>query len=208
METEKTARLLYLYRDFARGAKVRKQEAADRFGVTQRSLQRDIEDLRCFFAEQTPPGEIVCDAKERAYRLVERGTAHFTNGEVLAVCKILLESRSLRRDEMLPILDKLVSCCVPAEQRQAVEIAVKYDGYIQRQLRQVEEMRRLEDYPMPKDMDYRAITGLRLEARQKLEEIRPLNLGQASRVSGVSPADVAVLMVYLKTARSRRETEK
>ena len=69
-------------------------------------------------------------------------------------------------------------------------------------------MRRLEDYPMPKDMDYRAITGLRLEARQKLEEIRPLNLGQASRVSGVSPADVAVLMVYLKTARSRRGTEK
>ena len=69
METEKTARLLYLYRDFARGAKVRKQEAADRFGVTQRSLQRDIEDLRCFFAEQTPPGEIIYDAKERAYRL-------------------------------------------------------------------------------------------------------------------------------------------
>ena len=61
-----------------------------------------------------------------------------------------------------------------------------------------EEMRRLEDYPMPKDMDYRAITGLRLEARQKLEEIHPLNLGQASRVSGVSPADVAVLMVFLE----------
>lgn len=120
METEKTARLLYLYRDFARGAKVRKQEAADRFGVTQRSLQRDIEDLRCFFAEQTPPGEIIYDAKERAYRLVERGSTLFTNGEVLAVCKILLESRSLRRDEMLPVLDKLVSCCVPAEQRQAV----------------------------------------------------------------------------------------
>ena len=120
METDKTARLLYLYRDFARGAKVRKQEAADRFGVTQRSLQRDIEDLRCFFAEQTPPGEIIYDAKELAYRLVERGSTLFTNGEVLAVCKILLESRSLRRDEMLPILDKLVSCCVPAEQRQAV----------------------------------------------------------------------------------------
>ena len=105
METEKTARLLYLYRDFVRGAKVRKQEAADRFGVTQRSLQRDIEDLRCFFAEQTPPGEIIYDAKERAYRLVERGSTLFTNGEVLAVCKILLESRSLRRDEMLPVLD-------------------------------------------------------------------------------------------------------
>ena len=95
----------------------------------------------------------------------------------------------------------------PAVAREA-EITIKYAGYIDRQLRQVEEMRRLEDYPMPKDMDYRAITGLRLEARQKLEEIHPLNLGQASRVSGVSPADVAVLMVYLKTARSRRGTEK
>ena len=81
---------------------------------------------------------------------------------------------------------------------QAVEIAIKYQGYIQRQLRQVEEMKKLESWPMPEGTDYEAIQGLRLEARQKLQHIRPLNLGQASRVSGVSPADVAVLMVYLK----------
>ena len=79
-----------------------------------------------------------------------------------------------------------------------VEITVKYAGYIDRQLRQVEEMRRLEERPLPPDLDYQSISGLRLEARQKLQEIRPRNLGQASRVSGVSPADVAVLMVYLK----------
>ena len=79
-----------------------------------------------------------------------------------------------------------------------VEITVKYAGYIDRQLRQVEEMRRLEERPLPPDLDYQAIAGLRLEARQKLAAIRPHNLGQASRVSGVSPADVAVLMVYLK----------
>ena len=77
-------------------------------------------------------------------------------------------------------------------------ITVKYAGYIDRQLRQVEEMRRLEERPLPPDLDYRSISGLRLEARQKLQAIRPHNLGQASRVSGVSPADVAVLMVYLK----------
>ena len=71
-------------------------------------------------------------------------------------------------------------------------------GYIDRQLRQVEEMRRLEERPLPPDLDYLSIAGLRLEARQKLQAIRPHNLGQASRVSGVSPADVAVLMVYLK----------
>ena len=84
------------------------------------------------------------------------------------------------------------------EVTQAVEIAVKYQGYIQRQLRQVEEMKRLEGCSLPADTDYEAIQGLRLEARQKLQQIRPRNLGQASRVSGVSPADVAVLMVYLK----------
>ena len=79
-----------------------------------------------------------------------------------------------------------------------VEISVKYAGYIERQNRQVEEMRKLESHPLPPDVDYQSIQGLRLEARQKLSQIRPLNLGQASRISGVSPADVAVLMVYLK----------
>ncbi len=79
-----------------------------------------------------------------------------------------------------------------------VEISVKYQGYIDRQNRQVEELRRLEDRPLPPDADYLSIQGLRLEARQKLDKIRPLNLGQASRVSGVSPADVTALMIYLE----------
>ena len=78
------------------------------------------------------------------------------------------------------------------------EITLKYAGYIGRQLRQVEEMKRLEARSLPPDLDYQSIHGIRLEARQKLAQIRPRNLGQASRVSGVSPADVAVLMVYLK----------
>jgi tRNA uridine 5-carboxymethylaminomethyl modification enzyme len=81
---------------------------------------------------------------------------------------------------------------------QAVEIAVKYQGYIDRQLRQVEEMKKLERHPLPADLDYAALTGLRLEARQKLAQIRPANLGQATRVSGVSPADIAALMVWLE----------
>ena len=78
------------------------------------------------------------------------------------------------------------------------EITIKYAGYIDRQLRQVEEVKRLEERPMPAGIDYMSIEGLRLEARQKLSAIRPRSLGQAGRVSGVSPADVAVLMVYLK----------
>ena len=81
---------------------------------------------------------------------------------------------------------------------EAVEIAVKYEGYIQRQLRQVEEMRKLEGRPLPPGIDYLGIQGLRMEARQKLDKIRPLNLGQASRISGVSPADVTALMIFLE----------
>ncbi len=86
---------------------------------------------------------------------------------------------------------------LPKAVAESVEIAVKYQGYIDRQLRQVEEMRRLENRPLPADLDYEALHGLRLEARQKLSKIRPLNLGQASRISGVSPADMGALMVYL-----------
>ncbi len=80
---------------------------------------------------------------------------------------------------------------------EAVEIDTKYQGYIDRQLRQVAEMKKLERHPLPPDADYLSIAGLRLEARQKLDKVRPLDLGQASRISGVSPADVSVLMVWL-----------
>ena len=85
-----------------------------------------------------------------------------------------------------------------ADITEQVEITVKYQGYIDRQLRQVAEMAKLENRPLPADVDYLSIQGLRLEARQKLDRIRPLNLGQASRISGVSPADVTALMIYLE----------
>lgn len=87
---------------------------------------------------------------------------------------------------------------LPEAVAEAVEIEVKYRGYIDRQLRQVEEMRRLESRPLPPDLDYPSLLGLRIEARQKLDKIRPLSLGQASRISGVSPADIGALMVYLE----------
>jgi len=87
---------------------------------------------------------------------------------------------------------------LPPEVVREAEITLKYAGYIGRQLRQVEEMKRLEERALPAGLDYLSLHGIRLEARQKLDEIRPRNLGQASRVSGVSPADIAVLMVYLK----------
>jgi tRNA uridine 5-carboxymethylaminomethyl modification enzyme len=85
-----------------------------------------------------------------------------------------------------------------AEITQQVEISVKYAGYIARQNRQLEEMRRLEGRGLPSDLDYTSLSGLRLEARQKLNQIRPRSLGQASRISGVSPADIAALMIWLE----------
>ena len=87
---------------------------------------------------------------------------------------------------------------LPRAVTEAAEIEIKYAGYIRRQERQVEEMRKLERRPLSPELDYASMQGLRLEARQKLAQIRPLNLGQASRVSGVSPADIAALMVYLE----------
>ena len=87
---------------------------------------------------------------------------------------------------------------LPESVTEEVEIQIKYAGYLQRQLRQVEEFKREEQRLLPKDIDYRAITGLRLEAQEKLAEIRPMSVGQAGRISGVSPADIAVLLIYLE----------
>lgn len=84
---------------------------------------------------------------------------------------------------------------------QTVEIDAKYSGYLEKGEEQIEKAKKMEEKTLPKDIDYSLIKGLRLEARQKLNKIRPENLGQASRISGVSPADIAVLMVYLKTGR-------
>ncbi len=84
-----------------------------------------------------------------------------------------------------------------AAERLAVEVQIKYEGYIHRQLAEVAKTERLEGKQLPTDLDYKAITGLRLEAAQKLAQIRPMTVGQASRISGVSPADISVLLIYL-----------
>ena len=87
---------------------------------------------------------------------------------------------------------------LPRDVCEQVEISRKYEGYINRQMSQAKQFSKLENKRLPKDIDYKKIEGLRIEAMQKLDKIRPLSLGQASRISGVSPADIAVLMIYLK----------
>ena len=128
--------------------------------------------------------------------LAERGTAPAASGVSLAelIRRPQLSYADLAAfDPLRPELPKAVA--------ESVEINLKYEGYIRRQLRQVEEFSRMEERSLPEDLDYDALVGLRLEAREKLKAIRPENLGRASRISGVSPADLAVLMIYLEKNR-------
>ncbi len=125
--------------------------------------------------------------------LLKRGTSPVSDGAPLIALLRRPQVRyaDLRRfDPEMPEL--------PAEVTEQVEISIKYEGYIQRQLQEVEELRRMESRSLPDGMDYMSIQGLRLEAREKLNAVHPMNLGQAARISGVSPADVAALMIYLE----------
>ena len=88
---------------------------------------------------------------------------------------------------------------LPEDVCEQVEINIKYDGYIRRQMKQVEQLKKLEQKKLPEDIDYEDVGSLRIEARQKLEAYRPVSIGQASRISGVSPADISVLLVYLES---------
>lgn len=129
----KSVRVLAIYSRLLSGQTLRKTALAQEYGVTERSILRDVEALRCFLAEQHIPQDIVYDREMRGYRLENTKSKGLTNSEILAVCKILLESRSMRRDEMLPILDKLIRCAVPEENRRAVQslIANEQLHYIQ-----------------------------------------------------------------------------
>ena len=125
----KSERLLQIYSRLVSGDVLPKKELAQQFHVTERSIQRDMESLRCFFAEQGLQQDIVYDKGERGYRLEQPALPLLNNSEILAVCKILLESRSMRRDEMLPILDKLISCCVPERSKRAVTELLANEKY-------------------------------------------------------------------------------
>ena len=125
--------------------------------------------------------------------LAEKGTAVVTDGCPMVA---LLRRPQLHYGELAPFDPTRPE--LPADVAEQVEISVKYEGYIQRQQKQVEDFRKMERRKLPADLDYSAIQGLRLEAREKLSAIRPLDLGQASRISGVSPADVTALMIWLE----------
>ena len=112
----------------------------------------------------------------------------------------------LRRPELTyEALSEIDPCrpALPRSVRTTVAIQIKYEGYIKRELAEVEKQRKLEDKMLPTDISYKDILGLRLEAAEKLDRIRPMNIGQASRISGVSPADVSVLLIYLSSRKQK-----
>lgn len=134
-----------------------------------------------------PPSDELCEM------LIKKETTPPNSGIGLAT---LLRRPQIEYADLAPFdLDRPE---LPASVTEQVEIRLKYAGYIDRQLRQVREFGKMEGRKLPKDIDYDAVIGLRLEARQKLSKIRPENFGQASRISGVSPADVAALMVFVE----------
>ena len=131
--------------------------------------------------------------KEVQELLESYGSTPLKSGSTIAE---LIRRPELSYDAVEPIDKERPN--LPWDVKQQVDINIKYDGYITRQMKQVEQFKRMEVKKIPEDIDYEKVGSLRIEARQKLEMYRPISIGQASRISGVSPADVSVLLVYLE----------
>ena len=135
-------------------------------------------------------------SKEVQELLESYGSTLLKNGSSLAE---LIRRPELSYKILAPLDKKRPK--LPEDVAEQVNINIKYDGYIRRQLKQVEQFKKLETKRLPEDLDYEEISGLRIEAKQKLKEYRPVSIGQASRIAGVSPADISVLLVYMESYR-------
>ena len=131
--------------------------------------------------------------------LGEYGSTPLKNGTTLAE---LIRRPELSYEKLREIDKDRPS--LPWDVAEQVNINIKYDGYIKRQLKQVEQFKKLEEKKIPQDIDYDKISGLRIEARQKLKLYHPMSIGQASRIAGVSPADVSVLLVYMEQFQHKK----
>ena len=139
---------------------------------------------------------VSCNLQAMQDILIERGSAPLKHGLPAAE---LLKRPHITYDDLIDV--GIGDDTLPANVREQVEVQIKYEGYIKMQMEQVARMEKIENRRLPEDLDYTLITGLRNEAKQKLNKIKPLSVGQASRISGVSPADISVLLVYLEQQR-------
>lgn len=139
---------------------------------------------------------VSCNLQAMQDILIERGSAPLKHGLPAAE---LLKRPHITYDDLIAV--GIGDDTLPANVREQVEVQIKYEGYIKMQMEQVARMEKIENRRLPENLDYTLITGLRNEAKQKLNKIKPLSVGQASRISGVSPADISVLLVYLEQQR-------
>ena len=165
-------------------------ERYERFLLKKKQIEEEIERLK---TTNVKPNE------DTNQFLKGQGTTEITAGTKLAelLKRTEITYKSLEKiDKKRPELDRQVT--------DEVEIMVKYDGYIEMQKRQVEGFKKLEKKLLPEDLDYSTVKGIRLEARQKLNKYKPYSIGQASRISGVSPADISVLLIYLEQQKKKK----
>lgn len=164
-------------------------ERYDNFVLKREMIEKEIDRLKNTYL---PPSETVLKYLE------SRNSTAIKSG--------IQVTELLRRPEIS--YESLAEVCelpdLPRAVREQVEVAVKYEGYIKRQMQQVEQYKKLEGRKIPQNIDYNEIQGLRLEARQKLSQIRPESIGQASRITGVSPADISVLLIYLEQINRKK----
>ena len=167
------------------------QERYHRFLTKKANIEQEIQRLRTTHVSSHDP---------KVNEILEGcGTTPLNGGASLAD---LIARPQVGYDDLAPV-DPNRPALTRAEGKQA-EISIKYEGYIEKQLAKVREFQRLENRRLPQDLDYSQMEGLRLEARQKLAAVRPVSIGQASRISGVSPADISVLMLELEQRRRNR----
>jgi tRNA uridine 5-carboxymethylaminomethyl modification enzyme len=167
------------------------EERYQRFKQKKALIEEELKRLK---EEKARP-----DEKTQAI-LREAGTTELTNAVSLAV---LLRRPELKFEHIARISPPAKP--LPKEVIEQVEIQIKYEGYIEKQIQQVERMKSLQSKKLSPDLDYQSIQGLSIEAREKLSKVRPLNIAQASRISGVSPADISILLIYLEQMNPARK---
>ena len=165
-------------------------ERYERFLVKKANIEKEIKRLK---------NTIVKPTKEVNELLVKYGTSELTTGTKMSE---LLKRTELDYDKLQPIDENRPELTL--QEKEEVEIQVKYEGYIKMQEAQVEKFKKLETKILPDNIDYEKINGLSLEARQKLNKFKPHSIGQASRISGVSPADISVLLIYLQINKNSK----
>ncbi len=166
-------------------------ERYEKFKAKKENIEKEIQRLK----------KLVVKPTEKVNQLLKKyGTSELTNGTKMSE---LLKRTELDYEKLSEIDEERPNLTL--QEKKEVEIQIKYEGYIKLQEEQVEKFKKLETKILPEDINYEELNGISLEGRQKLNKFRPRSIGQASRISGVSPADVSVLLVYLQTKNNRKD---